>query len=198
MPVRLKKFLINLIPLKKIRKKLRLKNRHYFLFCPEYPESHVSREANLHNPENIKMGKNVYIGKNVNIYAEGGLVLEDNATLAANVTILTTAHNFKQASALPFDKKGFLQEVYLEKNVWIGSNSLILAGVKIEEGAVVAAGSVVTKSVPKCAVIGGNPAKIIGWRNIKEYDRLEREQKYFQCDGIEWERVSGYKKYMEK
>ena len=198
MSYRLKKFLINMIQIKSLRRKLRNKNQHYFMFQEQYSECHISREAILHSPENIKMGKNVYIGKGVKIFAEGGITIEDNATFAADITVLTTSHNFKHAQALPFDKIGYLEEVYIGKNVWIGAQSFILSGVKIEEGAIVAAGSVVTKSIPSCAIVGGNPAKIIGWRDKAEYNKLERAKKYFYCDGIEWQRKKGFKKYLEE
>ncbi len=198
MSVKLRKFLINLIPVKSLRKKLRNKNLHYFMFQPQYPKCYISREAHLHNPENIEIGENVFIGKEANLYAEGGLVLQDNVMLGANVTVLTTNHNFKHAQSLPFDNKGFLQKVYFGKSVWVGAGCMILSGVRIDDGAIVAAGSVVTKSVPECAIVGGNPARIIGWRDKEEYKKLEQTKSYFKCDGIEWQRVEGYKKYLEE
>lgn len=56
------------------------------------------------------------------------------------------------------------------KNVWIGANCTILPGVNIGEGAVVAASSVVSKSVPDFAVVAGNPAKIVKYRDIERYN----------------------------
>ncbi|ELB2930005.1 CatB-related O-acetyltransferase, partial [Vibrio alginolyticus] len=55
-------------------------------------------------------------------------------------------------------------EVEIGNDVWIGANSTILSGIKIGNGAVVAAGSVVTKNVPPYAVVGGNPAEVIKYR----------------------------------
>lgn len=79
-----------------------------------------------------------------------------------------------------------------------GINCIILSGVRIDDGAIVAAGSVVTKSVPECAIVGGNPAKIIGWRDKTEYQRLEQSGSYYQHGSpIEWITVEGYKKYLE-
>ncbi|MFX0558424.1 acyltransferase [Maribacter sp. CXY002] len=63
------------------------------------------------------------------------------------------------------DEKGrreLFRRVEIGNNVFIGFNSIILPGVKIEDNVVIAAGSVVTKSVPKGSIIGGNPARIIG------------------------------------
>jgi virginiamycin A acetyltransferase len=55
-------------------------------------------------------------------------------------------------------------DIIIENDVWIGAKSTIMSGVKISNGAVVAAGSVVTKDVPPYAIVGGNPAKIIRYR----------------------------------
>lgn len=59
-------------------------------------------------------------------------------------------------------------EIIIEDEVWIGMNVLILSGVKIGKGAIVAAGAVVTQNVPPYAIIGGNPAKVIRYRFSEE------------------------------
>jgi len=58
--------------------------------------------------------------------------------------------------------------VIVQDDVWIGTNSIILSGVTLGQGAVIAAGSVVTKSIPPYAIVGGNPAKIIRYRFSEE------------------------------
>lgn len=66
--------------------------------------------------------------------------------------------------------------VVIEDDVWVGTRAIILAGVTIGRGAVVAAGAVVTKSVPPYAIVGGNPARILRMRwseaDIIEHERL--------------------------
>jgi len=57
--------------------------------------------------------------------------------------------------------------------VWLGSDVIISGNVHISEGAIVAIGSVVVKDVPKCAIVGGNPAKIIKYRDEANYDKLK-------------------------
>lgn len=59
-------------------------------------------------------------------------------------------------------------EIIIEDEVWIGMNTLILSGIKIAKGAIVAAGSVVTQNVPPYAIVGGNPAKLIRYRFSEE------------------------------
>ena len=55
----------------------------------------------------------------------------------------------------------YAKKVKIGNDVWIGSNATILPGVEIQDGAIIAAGSIVTKDVPKNAVVAGNPARII-------------------------------------
>ena len=57
--------------------------------------------------------------------------------------------------------------VYIENEVWIGAGAIILKGVRIGEGAVLGAGSVVTKDVERGAIVAGNPAKLVRMRDIK-------------------------------
>lgn len=74
---------------------------------------------------------------------------------------------------------GIYSHVEIGNNCWFGARCIILPGVKIEDGAVIAAGSVVTKSVPCGAIVGGNPAKIIGWRDMDKYNKLKSEHKNY-------------------
>ena len=57
------------------------------------------------------------------------------------------------------------KDIYIENDVWIGSNAIILGGVRISTGAIVGAGSLVIKDIPPYAIVGGVPAKVIKYRN---------------------------------
>lgn len=73
--------------------------------------------------------------------------------------------------------KGFVKEIHIGNDVWIGAKSIVMDGVTIGDGAIVAAGSVVTKDVPPYAVVGGAPAKFIKYRFPQEViDRLKEVQ----------------------
>ena len=76
-------------------------------------------------------------------------------------------------------KKSINKPVIIKDFVWLGSNVTIVPGVTIGEGVVVGAGSVVTKSVPNYAVIGGNPAQIIKYRDIDKFLELKQKKLYF-------------------
>lgn len=90
---------------------------------------------------------------------------------------MTSNHHYDSddLKAIPYDGRNLLAKVTIEENVWIGANVSIVPGVTIGEGAVIAMGTVVTKDVPKYAVVGGNPAKVIKYRNIKKYNKLKTD-----------------------
>jgi maltose O-acetyltransferase len=68
---------------------------------------------------------------------------------------------------VPMIQQGYepFRPVVIEDDVWIGARAVILGGVRIGRGAIIAAGSVVTRDVPSMAVVGGNPASVISWRD---------------------------------
>lgn len=105
---------------------------------------------------NITLGKNVFINSNCKFQDQGGITIGDNVLIGHNVVIATINHDLnpkKRADMYP-------KPVKIGNNVWIGSNVVILGGVTIEEGAVIGAGSIVTKDVPKNAVAFGSPCRV--------------------------------------
>ncbi len=105
---------------------------------------------------NITLGKNVFINSNCKFQDQGGITIGDNVLIGHNVVIATINHDLnpkKRADMYP-------KPVKIGSNVWIGSNVVILGGVTIEDGAVIGAGSIVTKDVPKNAVAFGSPCKV--------------------------------------
>lgn len=103
----------------------------------------------------IKIGNRSYIGDRTEIHAGDLVEIGNGCNISWNCTILDRDYH-----KLCSDKE-IIKPVKICDNVWIGCNCTILKGVTIGEGAVVAAGSVVTKDVPPKALVGGNPAKII-------------------------------------
>ena len=105
---------------------------------------------------NITLGKNVFINSNCKFQDQGGITIGDNVLIGHNVVIATINHDLnpkKRADMYP-------RPVKIGNNVWIGSNVVILGGVTVEDGAVIGAGSIVTKDVPKNAVAFGSPCKV--------------------------------------
>ena len=107
------------------------------------------------------------IGKNsgfsgVQICCTKNITIGNNVWVGANVTIYDTDfHPIDPYERLKLDTPALSAEVVIEDCVWIGSNAMILKGVHIGKGAVIAAGSIVTKDVPELTIYGGNPAKFI-------------------------------------
>lgn len=133
--------------------------------------------------KHLELGENVHINNNAYFRAEGGLYIGDNAHFSRNLTIYTVNHEYT-GEALPYDNSLIKKPVRIEKNVWIGMNVCILPGVHINEGAIIGMGAVVTKDVPKCAIVGGNPAKVLKYRDIEHYDRLDAQRQYGGINGV--------------
>ena len=113
------------------------------------------------------IGENTYIGEYNNIRAAGGLIsIGDHCLISQHITMVCTNHQFK--AALSIDQQPWTKEnnfIIIGNDVWIGANSVILPGVHIDDGAIIAAGSVVTKSVPANAIVAGNPARVLKYRS---------------------------------
>jgi len=86
--------------------------------------------------------------------------------------IITQNHNY-EGNRIPYDETYILKSVEIGDCVWFGHRVIVTGNVTIGEGAIIAAGSVVCKDVPPCAIVGGNPAKVIKYRNIEHYNNLK-------------------------
>jgi len=106
----------------------------------------------------MEVGNNSYMNDSL-IQCESKIIIGDNCAIAGGVIIQDT--DFHPT----FDENGVRREhtkpIYIGNHVWICSNAIILKGVTIGDGAIIAAGAVVTKDVPAKCLIGGNPAKVL-------------------------------------
>ena len=109
----------------------------------------------------IKIGSGTGINSNAFLAGQGGIVIGENVIIGPGVKIFSENHNFSEIEILIKDQGVSRKGVTIKNNCWIGANVTIIDGVVIEEGCVIAAGSVVTKSFTKMSIIGGIPAKII-------------------------------------
>jgi acetyltransferase-like isoleucine patch superfamily enzyme len=107
--------------------------------------------------KNIHIGKGVFINSGCKFQDQGGIYIGDNSLIGHNTVIATLNHDINPK----FRGDTIPKTVRIGKNVWIGSGVIILPGINIGDNAVIGAGSIVTKDVPKDMIAVGNPAKVI-------------------------------------
>lgn len=124
----------------------------------------VNFEKNSHfNPE-LEIGDRSGVGTNTDL--SGHIIIGNDVMMGPNVTMRTYSHAHDRLD-IPMNQQGFEPErvMHIGDDVWIGVNVTILPGVNVGSHCILAAGAVVTKSVPDYAIVGGCPAKIIRMRN---------------------------------
>lgn len=117
-------------------------------------------DVNVRCPSKLVIEKGCSIGPGVLLDARAGLTIRSNATIAYQAIIWTVDHD---VNSRDFHTDG--KPVEICEYAWVCSRSIILPGVKIGRGAVVASGAVVTHDVAPFTIVGGVPAQIIGKRN---------------------------------
>jgi acetyltransferase-like isoleucine patch superfamily enzyme len=125
--------------------------------------STIHTGARFYNPANIVIGKDTIIGEGVVLDGRDKLHIGSHVDFASEVMVYNCQHDIHTA-----DFAAVSQPVIIEDYVFIGPRAIILPGVKLGKGAVVAAGAVVTKDVADFEIVGGVPAKVIGERKEKE------------------------------
>lgn len=128
---------------------------------------HIDFKTYFRYPSQISIGSNVSINRGCSFYAghkikEAKIIIKNNVAIGPEVSFFAAGHDSKDINL-----KDTGSPIIVEDNVWIGGRSIVLQGVIIGEGAIVAAGSVVTKDVAPWTVVGGVPAKFIKKRVIQ-------------------------------
>ncbi|MDY0781370.1 acyltransferase [Tenacibaculum sp. IB213877] len=111
--------------------------------------------------ENLSLGENISIHSNCYVDANGEVEIGDNVSIAHNSTILSTNHDWTDSTTPIKYNPVMFEKVEISDDVWIGCGCRILAGVRIRERAIIAAGAVVNKEVKSRTIVGGVPAKVI-------------------------------------
>lgn len=129
----------------------------------------------------VHLGSGVYANSNLTLVDDGNIYIGDKVMFGPNVTIATANHPINpelRDRGLQFNK-----DVYIGENTWIGAGVVIVPGVHIGSNTVIGAGSVVTKDIPDNVIAVGNPCRVI--RNVSEHDR----EFFYKSERIDWENL---------
>lgn len=127
----------------------------------------------------FSIGETSHLKSGTYIEASGGVYIGEYFHAGRGLTIFSTNHNYENAKFIPYDEVVLERPVTIGDFVWCGANVTILPGVNIGEGAILAGGSVIVKDVPPLAVVGGNPAKVIKYRNSVNFHYLKSHGRFY-------------------
>ena len=131
----------------------------------------ISRLAKVHIGHNCSFNGMTISGK-------GDVKIGNYFHSGTNVKIMLGSHDYEYGDKIPYGTHYTEKNVVIDDFVWLGSDVTISGNVHIGEGVIVAIRSVVVKDVPPYAIVGGNPAKVIKYRNIEQFKKLKEEGKY--------------------
>lgn len=124
--------------------------------------SNVLPSCRIWQPWKLKMGAYACLSADVDCYTVAPIVIGDNATVSQGVRLCTAGHDITSRTM-----ELTTAPITIGANAWIAGWAIVLPGVTVGEGAVVGAGTVVTKDVEPWTVVGGNPAKVIKKRELR-------------------------------
>lgn len=128
----------------------------------KHPKAVLYSGFTVRKPSEIRIGAGTVVGYNCELDGRKGLTIGRNVNISSDVKFYTLQHDYNDPE---FSAIG--APIVVEDYAWVSVRAIVLPGVTIGRGAVVAAGAVVTKDVPAFNVVGGIPAKILGKRNEK-------------------------------
>ena len=137
--------------------------------------SAIHMGANFFQPKGISIGEDSIIGNHAFLDGRASLKIGNHVDIASEVMIYNSEHDVHRE-----DMKAIEEPVVIEDYAFIGPRVIILPGVKIGKGAVVAAAAMVTKNVLPGKIVGGVPAREIGERRIKKYTYRLGRARWFQ------------------
>lgn len=126
----------------------------------------ISRGVDIHvQAGDLSVGRDSFIGPWTTIVSCDSIQIGENCLIAERVTIRDHDHRIHDGGAVPIRRAGMCTApIHIGNDVWIAAGAIILKGVALGDGAVVAANAVVRSSVPARAIVAGVPAKVVGYR----------------------------------
>lgn len=140
-------------------------------FCGRLILKHCGKDVNIEKGASFSakasLGDHSGFGMNARIH--GACVIGDNVMMGSDVIVLARNHSFERTD-IPMIYQGFEEDrpVVMGNDIWIGDRAIILPGVHIGDGSIIAAGAVVSHDVPPYSIVAGVPAKVI--KNRKDKD----------------------------
>ena len=150
--------IINKIPSRHIRKWF-----YQALGAKIGKKTYPCRRVEILLPKGLVLKERVAVGWFAELDARGGISVDHDTNISSHVKLITGSHDIDDP-----DYTADFRPIKIGHHCWIGTGAIILQGVTIGDGAVVAAGAVVTKDVPPYTVVGGVPAKTICSRNVAD------------------------------
>lgn len=138
-----------------------IENRKNIQFC-----KNITIPQNCYiSPIELVVGHNTWLG--INAIILGKVAIGSDVMIGPNVCIVGANHKIEDINKKMINSGLSIKGIEIKDDVWIGANSVVLDGVTIHKGAVIGAGSIVTKDIPEYAIAYGNPAKVVKYRNEK-------------------------------
>mgnify|MGYP001576057586 CR=1 FL=1 len=141
-------------------------------------KSSLTGEFAINSPENLVIGEHCTISAPMFIHAGGGVRIGDWCHIAHGLTLYSVNHNWRSLESTPYGMDDIFKPVMIGNAVWICANVTIAPGVIVGDGAILSIGSVVFADVPECAIVRGNPAQILTYRDKAVFRRLYAEGKF--------------------
>lgn len=137
--------------------------------------SNIHMGCNFDSKGGFSVGANTVINPRCRVDTRGSITIGNNVSISNEVTILTADHDPNSQSF-----EGRQKCVIIEDYVWVGTRAMIMPGVRLGRGSVIAAGSIVTKDVLPNEVVAGIPAKFIKNRDVIEFNYVISYARLFQ------------------
>lgn len=149
---------------------------------------YIMQDCKFENVRNMQFGRNVFVNHNVTFSTPYGMKVGNFVMIGPYSLFASMSHGFEDWKKPMIFQPTAEKPIVIEDDVWIGANVTILGGVTVGRGAVIAAGSVVTKDVEPYAIVGGVPAKLIRFRFD---DKTKAKAKKLDLEKVAEEEKSG-------
>ena len=164
-----------------IRLYRKIRSAYYFALVRRKIHSYGSVTVNgrfhISSTAKVDLGHHVNIN-GMRISGLGGAKIGNYFHSGTGVNIMLGSHDYDHDDAIPYGKHHVSKYVEIGDYVRLGTNCSICGNITIGEGAIVAYGAVVVKDVPPYAIVGGNPAKVIKYRDIEHFQTLKDQKKF--------------------